>query len=275
MLPQTTKFAFGDNWFDFAKILTESQVVASERCLERLLGTRNLSGLTFLDIGSGSGLSSLAALRLGAHVTSFDCDAQSVVCTQQLRKQFRPNDDEWSIQQGSVLDEEFLHRLGVFDIVYSWGALHHTGAMWSALKNAASMVKPGGILAVAIYRKTPFCSLWRIEKRIYTAAPSSVQAIVRSAYKSAFFLSLLVKGNRPVHYIKNYQAMRGMSWSHDVHDWLGGYPYESASPAELKKRAGGLGFRLIRLIEQPGGIGLFGSGCNEYVFQRGNDEAVA
>ena len=111
MLPVTTKFAFGDNWLDFAKALTGAQVVASERCLERLLGTRNLSGLSFLDIGSGSGLSSLAARRLGAHVTSFDYDPQAVVCTRQLRDRFRPNDDEWSILQGSVLDEDFFDTL--------------------------------------------------------------------------------------------------------------------------------------------------------------------
>lgn len=264
----TVRFGFGDNWLKFVTDLNEEQIVEAQESLQKLLGQTDLSGLTFLDIGSGSGLSSLVARRLGARVRALDFDPDSVASAQSLRHKYFPDDKDWIIEQGSILDTAFTQRLGTFDIVYSWGVLHHTGAMWTALEHAAPLVAPGGTLAIALYRKTPLCAAWRIEKRLYTMAPDAVQAVIRGIYKAAFLAGIAATGRNPSAYVRNYKSARGMNWHRDVHDWLGGYPYESASPAEVKTQLGQLGFTVIRSIERPAGIGIFGTGCDEFISRR-------
>lgn len=264
----TIRFGFGDNWLKFVADLKEDQIVEAEQSLQKLLGRVDLSGLTFLDIGSGSGLSSLVARRLGASVRAFDFDPDSVASSQSLRDKYFPGDDGWTVERGSILDASFTQRLGKFDIVYSWGVLHHTGAMWTALERAASLVTPGGTLAIALYRKTPLCAAWHIEKRLYAAAPGVVQAILRGAYKAAYLIGIAATGRSPSAYVRNYKSARGMNWHRDVHDWLGGYPYESASPNEVKTHLDQLGFIAIRSFEHPAGLGLFGTGCDEFICRK-------
>ena len=87
------------------------------------------------------------------------------------------------------------------------------------------------------------------------------------AYKTAY-LAGSATGRNPSVYVRNYKSARGMNWHRDVHDWLGGYPYESANPAEVKTQLGRLGFTVIRSIERPAGIGIFGTGCDEFVSRR-------
>ena len=261
----SVRFGFGENWLRFAENLKGDQIAEAQESLRGLLGRNDLTGLTFIDIGSGSGLFSLAARRLGARVHSFDFDADSVRCTQTLREKYFPGDADWTVESGSILDKEYTDRLGTFDIVYSWGVLHHTGAMWTAVERAAAMVAPGGTLAIALYRRTPLCGAWRIEKWIYTAAPGIVQAAARAIFKAAYLAGIAATGRSPGAYIRNYKSMRGMNWHRDVHDWLGGYPYESATPQEVKSFMQRLGFHGIRSVERPAGLGVFGTGCDEFV----------
>ena len=133
-IPQSERFGFGENWTRFLALVDESRILAAEQSLQALLGKSRLDGVRLLDVGSGSGLFSLAARRLGAIVRSFDYDAHSVECTAELRRRYRPDDPLWQVERGSVLDEDYLRGLGNFDVVYSWGVLHHTGAMWTAVE---------------------------------------------------------------------------------------------------------------------------------------------
>lgn len=264
------RFDFGDNWTRFLAEIDEGRVAAAERSLQELLGVEGLEGRTLLDAGCGSGLFSLAARRLGARVRSFDADRGCVACAQTLRDRFLPGDPLWSVDEGSVLDEAFLAGLGSFDVVYSWGVLHHTGAMWPALALAAGRVAEGGLLCVALYNDQGWRSrAWRLVKRAYVGLPGPLRPLV--LYPA--FLRLwgprtvfdLLRG-RPFETWRRYGRDgkgRGMSPWRDVVDWVGGHPFEVARPEEVRAFLAARGFALVR--ERTVGRRL---GNNEFVFRR-------
>ena len=264
------RFEFGANWARFLELLDDGRIARAEASLKAMLEVESLAGRSFLDIGSGSGLFSLAARRLGARVHSFDYDPQSVACTRELRRRFFPEDAAWRVEEGSALDENYVRSLGAFDVVYSWGVLHHTGDMWRALDNARLPVAPGGKLFVAIYNDTGTqAARWKWIKRKYNELPRPLRAPFAAAViapqEAKEALRALLTG-RPGDYVRawtGYDKNRGMSRWRDIIDWVGGYPYEVARPEEIFDFYRARGFRLTRL--KAGGVGL---GCNEFVFER-------
>lgn len=268
LLDLESHFAFGENWCAFAELVTEEHIATAVTSLERLLPRDQLEGRRMLDIGCGSGLSMLSALRLGAaHVEGVDIDPSSVRAAKAVLGRFYA-DGPWQVEECSVFDLP-RKRVHGYDIVHSWGVLHHTGAMWQAIDAACSLVAPQGLLCIALYRKTPVCRLWKAEKWVYTNAPGWVQALIRGMFKGAFVCGLLVTGRSPRKYFDEYKTARGMDWHHDVHDWLGGYPYESVTPEELSKFLGERGFAVERCFEKrAAAFGLFGSHCDEFVARK-------
>jgi len=265
------RYRFGENWARFLSTLDEHRLAHAQASLQALLGVESLSGKLFMDIGSGSGLFSLAARRLGAEVVSFDFDPQSVACTASLRERFFPGDLHWSVFSGSVLDPEFMAGLPLADLVYAWGVLHHTGRMHQAIDMAAQRVKPGGRLCLALYRKTVWCGLWKIEKRFYSRASAKTQALLRSVWVGKTRWAYWLRGRNFDAMVANYPgtSMRGMDYTRDVDDWLGGYPYESITPAACRGWVGRLGFDLVKERARSQGIDFsISSGCDEWLFQR-------
>jgi 2-polyprenyl-3-methyl-5-hydroxy-6-metoxy-1,4-benzoquinol methylase len=264
---QEQRFKFGRNWSRFLSVLDDSRIQSAEASLREMLGVADLAGRSFIDIGSGSGLFSLAARRLGARVRSFDYDAQSVACTQELRRRYFSDDPEWQVGQGSALDANYLESLGKFDIVYSWGVLHHTGRMWTALGNVAPMVKPGGLLFVSIYNDQGWQSrAWRGVKRLYNVLPGFLRFLVVIPCFVAIQGAILVRDTLradPLRTWRLYRQRRGMSPWYDLVDWVGGYPFEVARPDEILSFYEQRGFSLQkqRLVGNR-------MGCNEFVFRR-------
>jgi SAM-dependent methyltransferase len=267
------RFEFGKNWESFSQLLDEERIEAAENRLATLLGSRDLSGRTFLDIGCGSGLHCLAALRMGAsRIVAIDIDPVSTSTAQSVLNKFWP-DASKSVATASVFDLPQQKR-GQFDVVYSWGVLHHTGDMNRALQVAADHVRPGGLLAVALYGKTRFCGIWARIKRWYVDAGPAQQARAERIYVRLFGLYLLLRGKRLASHIAGYgNAKRGMDFYHDVRDWIGGYPYESVAPDELCGILLPMGFDLVRQNSRKRS-GLFGSGNDEYLFHRRAGQAT-
>jgi 2-polyprenyl-3-methyl-5-hydroxy-6-metoxy-1,4-benzoquinol methylase len=261
------RFKFGENWSRFLKVLNDERIFEAEKSLKQMLGVEDLESKSFLDIGSGSGLFSLAARRLGARVHSFDYDPQSVATTRELKRRYFPEDSDWTVEEGSVLDRDYLESLGKFDIVYSWGVLHHTGDMWRALDYAGLPVADGGRLFIAIYNDQGAISkLWLRIKRLYlsgTPGRRFVWATFAPYFVFRLLIADLIKGRNPVARYVEYKRSRGMSMVHDWRDWLGGYPFEVAKPEEVFEFYRDRGFVLDKLIT----VGRK-QGNNEFVFTK-------
>lgn len=268
-MPEDTKrFAFGRNWARYQSLLTEERILAAEESLRKLLLLRSLEGKSFLDIGSGSGLFSLAARRLGATVYSFDFDKDSVACTLALREKYFPGDDGWQIDQGSILESDYIESLPKMDIVYSWGVLHHTGDMWTALDLAAKPLRQDGLLAIAIYNDQGIKStIWKKIKAFYCSGSFGKRVCQLVFLPLFFFARILIDLSELKNPLKSFREYdkdgRGMAILTDWLDWLGGYPFEVASPEEIVDFYRDSGFALIKLRTVGGK-----HGCNEYLLQR-------
>ncbi len=258
------RFAFGENWRRFLQVLDDDRIRAAEDSLRSMLAVDSLGGMTFLDVGCGSGLFSLAARRMGATVRSFDVDPSSTLCARELKERYFAGDRGWTIQAASILDPDFVSSLGTFDVVYAWGVLHHTGDLWSALDATCRLVAPGGRLVVAIYNDQGAASRrWAAIKRAYNRGPRVVRTATvlgAGAFFAARAVLLRATGLRSAGI---GSAPRGMSRWHDLIDWVGGYPFEVSTPDRVLEFVQPRGFGPERVDTVGGGIG-----CTEFVFRR-------
>lgn len=264
------RFEFGANWTRFLSVVDEKRILEAEFSLKQMLNVDRLDNQRFLDVGSGSGLFSLAARRLGALVHSFDFDPQSVACTQELKRRYLPDDGGWIIERGSILDREYLDRLGQFDIVYSWGVLHHTGAMWLALENAIARVAvPRGKLFIALYNDQGWKShVWWLVKSFYNRLPRFLKRPFVTAVMLLTRLAVLLKYTiklqpmTAINAVRRVDYARGMTAKYDEIDWVGGFPYEFVSFDTLTTYLGARGFKIMSSRRNTT------LGCNEWAAER-------
>lgn len=231
---QQISFSFGQNWKNFSKTI-DAQVL--ERATEDIREWFSLEGIQnkrVLDIGSGSGIHSYAFWKLGAsEVVSFDYDFKSVEATDSIWKKCR-QPSNWKVLKGSILDKAFIESLGQFDIVYSWGVLHHTGQMWEAIKNAISIpIKEDSKIMISIYQDKK-----NYERDLSLKMNYNKAGFIKKKYIVLKQIYMLMsrrrrKGLNP--FTWNEKKERGMNEYHDLIDWLGGLPYEVATKEEIER----------------------------------------
>ena len=250
-------FSFGENWQRYLDEVDEAQLQQAEESLQRSFAGAELAGETFIDLGCGSGVFSLAARHLGARVTSVDVDPASVACAERLRD---AQDDDWQVRLASILEPETLPR---GSRVYSWGVLHHTGAMWEAVGNALALVEPGGLACIALYNRPYFPAVQLRLKRLYNRTPRVGRSLLVLGYGLTWLvLGSLVRRRNPWRYVRNYgEEARGMNFWRDVEDWLGGLPFEFTDPEEFLERLPE-GCVIETVLERAPGA------CNEYLVRR-------
>ncbi len=270
-MPETLRYEFGANWKSFVhRALDDARVARAIVSLRRLLGVERLEGKIFLDVGCGSGLFSLAAAQLGAaRIIAFDSDPQSTEASRAVRTWARVSPDRWQIREGSILDSAFLSEISPADIVYAWGVLHHTGALWQAVDRAAGKVMPGGSLVLAIYnrqeRPIGGSAMWWQVKRLYNRSPAPLRRALEAVHVAALAGRELTRGRWSSRLMREYTGddARGMDFWHDVRDWLGGFPYEYASVEEVTRYLEDRHGFVPEYVNPTGGYG-----CNEFRFRR-------
>jgi SAM-dependent methyltransferase len=255
-------FSFGENWKKYLSGLDETIIKHAENSFSTFTRLSRLDDYTFLDIGCGSGLSSLVAYRLGAkRVVSIDIDPNSIDCITALRTRFASGTNTWDILQGSVLDCSFLASLGAFSYVYSWGVLHHTGSMWEALGNVTNCVEGSGKLHVALYNEHKNSAKWLKIKRICNRWPRTLFPLTKAGLVLLTYALLLSRLQSPRKYVRQYPQKRGMTFWRDIEDWLFGLPYEYCKPDQVLDFLSDRGFVALRLRTAAS------IGCNEFLFR--------
>ena len=251
-------FRFGQNWKAYAlNALSENQVEQSRNALAALLGQNDLTGKTFMDIGSGSGLHAVAASLLGAsEIYALDIDPDCIEVTNYTIQRFLNQSNHIHVQRASILDTDTITKLPKVDIVYSWGVLHHTGKMYPAIQNASALVKDQGHFVIAIYNRHVTSPAWSVIKRSYNLASPVVRRMMYYLFYGVIYVAKWASTRK-----NPLRKDRGMDFGYDVVDWIGGFPYEYASIDEMVTFVTRLGFKLERAI--PARVG---TGCNEFVF---------
>lgn len=247
-------FKFGKNWKNYSNKITKVNIEDSLRDLKYLLKSLKLkNNLTFIDVGCGSGVHSIAAKKLGFKVTSVDRDKTCIITTKKNFNKFY-NSNKTTIFQDDILNTKVFKK---YDIVYSWGVLHHTGNLWKALNNVKKLVKKNGYLIISLYKKTAFDRMWVFIKRYYNKF-RVFRYFINILFMPFFF------------YIskKSRSYRRGQNWYFDAIDWLGGYPYETMSPEKMKFHFSGFQMIYISRNKPMKYKGFFGSECAEFIFKR-------
>lgn len=253
------RFEFGKNWESYSLVaLSQERIIRARTDFRALTQGIDLGQTPLLDIGFGQGLTASIAAELGAQVTAIDIDPNCKTAYLETRKQFGDIRDP-EVIIGSILDGELMRNLadrGPFPVVHSWGVLHHTGSMWPAIANAASLVAPGGHFILAIYARHWTAPIWKIIKWTYVHLPRFLQRLMIALFRPIMRMRTKQLGPES-------EAYRGMEFEHDLVDWIGGYPYEYASAAEIDAFLSQRGFERKLFIPTQGM-----TGCHEYVYKK-------
>jgi 2-polyprenyl-6-hydroxyphenyl methylase/3-demethylubiquinone-9 3-methyltransferase len=139
--------------------------------------------------------------------------------------------------------------------------------MYRAIENVLQCVRPGGIIAIAIYNDQGVWSKrWARVKRFYCGSELGKAVALGTIvpyWVTRGLVSDLIRLRNPTTRYREYRRKRGMSFANDWVDWLGGWPFEVAKPEAIFRWFQERGYTLLNLTTAGGTMG-----CNEFVFRR-------
>jgi SAM-dependent methyltransferase len=138
----TKSFGFQWNTFDVQRVDDDRDIFK----VKTSAYPDELKGLRVLDAGCGGGRYAYLVGKAGATLEAIDLSSAV-----EKAKGLCYAMDNVRIVQGDLL--KLPYAPASFDFVYSIGVLHHTPNTKKAFQSVAKMVKPGGRMAVWIYRK--------------------------------------------------------------------------------------------------------------------------
>ena len=210
-----------DPWFreNVDRILVEELL-----CVDR----EWFRGRTVLDAGCGIGRWTLGFLRLGCDVTAVDFSPRGLETLQKNMRLLAPEavaEGRLSTQRVDLLDLPDALSSRRFDLVYSFGVLHHTGDTARALANVAPLVKPDGLLFLYLYGS-----------RSQTAATRLVLAALRAGLAPFPFrakralLKAILPVRDPHQAFDTFSPLVNDTYTHEtVESWLRGLGFRDVT----------------------------------------------
>ncbi len=159
-----------------------------------------------LEVGVGAGTDFMQWTRAGAKTYGIDLTEESI---EHLKRRLKLENLE--SQDIKVADSEALpYSNDQFDLVYSWGVIHHTPNTDTALHEIIRVCKPGGICKIMVYHRHSLLAFFfwlkhtilkgKIGKSIKWALYNHMESIGTKAYTKDEILKMLA--NQPVANIK-------------------------------------------------------------------------
>jgi ubiquinone/menaquinone biosynthesis C-methylase UbiE len=130
---------------------------ASGKPFSLFVDFESLRGKDVLDVGIGSGIATQMFAEAGANVTGVDLTEWAVETT---RRRLAAFDLEADVQQADA--EQLPFADAKFDLVFSWGVIHHSSDMDRALAELVRVTRPGGKVVLMVYhRRSLFFVVYR------------------------------------------------------------------------------------------------------------------
>ena len=116
-------------------------------------------GKRVLEVGCGIGTDSINFARAGAQLTAVDLSAESLRIARQ-RADVMGVADRIDFRQANAEELTSVVDDGPYDLVYSFGVIHHTPDPEAALAEMREVIAPGGTLKLMVYHRRSWKAFW-------------------------------------------------------------------------------------------------------------------
>ena len=160
---------------------------SSEKHLEIFFSDKEIKDKKILDAGCGTGIFSVIFANKGAaRVLGTDISQGSLETAGSLKKKFNLQNVEFS--EEDMLQLPFEDN--TFDIVWAWGTVHHTSNPFKAIDELTRVLKKGGSILLAVYKRTKLTFIHEIIRKILIKTPKKSWTALSKIF--AFFLAPVI-----------------------------------------------------------------------------------
>lgn len=201
--------------------------------LNKLIGRDNIENKIVLDAGCGTGIAAISFKKLGANkVIGIDISKKSLLTAKKLAEEAGV---KLKFITGDLLN---LPLKGNFDIIHSFGALHHTGDTKGAFANLINLLGENGQFYLALYWRTRLTFLHQFIRKILRLLPESAWEPISK------FITKFMVGKK--------KTQRGFDGYGEALDWLCVPHRDHYRPEEIKKWFKEYNMQSELLVKQTG-----------------------